>query len=183
MNSAVERWKSRLAALEPEERAELVDFLESLQPMDREIEAEQQVEAARRVDEIRSGRVIGRPAEEVLAELRTLYPPAPRDVATAMEILRSFRRRKRMYLMTVDLSNVQSFLTGFQIGGSGAGLQGPTEYWYEASERRGWGREAMGPIPPMREKGLDDEAIADELIEIEILALQFLAGDGPRADG
>ena len=40
----------------------------------------------------------------------------------------------------------------------------------------------MGPIPPMRERWLDDEAIMDELIEIEILALRLLAGDESLGD-
>jgi hypothetical protein len=101
----------------------------------------------------------------------------PQAAARAIEILRAFQHRKRMYLETVDLSNVQSFLLGFQIGGSAVGIPGPSERWYEASERRGWGREAMGPIPPMRERGMDDEAIMDELIEIEILALRLMAGE------
>ena len=183
MNPTIERWKAELAALAPEERAELAEFLlESPKPVDPENEAAWDAEAARRVEEIRAGRVVGRPVEGLLDELRRLYPPDAR-IAKGIEFLRTFRQRKRMYVQPVDVPNVESFLTGFRIGCMAAGLFGDHGPWNRASERRGWACGAMSPADVMRERGLDDEAIMDELIEIEMLALCLLAGDDARADG
>jgi hypothetical protein len=71
MSSAVEQWKDLLGALPNEERAELAHFLlVSLEPQDDEAESLWEVEASRRVAEIRSGTAKGRPLEEVLMELR-----------------------------------------------------------------------------------------------------------------
>ena len=39
---------------------------------------------------------------------------------------------------------------------------------HQVHERRGWRGSALGPIPHMREQGMTDEAIMDELIEIEV---------------
>jgi putative addiction module component (TIGR02574 family) len=75
MNPTVEHWKSQLAILPPEERAELADYLlSSLDDEHEAIEAAWEEEASRRVAEIRSGKVVGRPAEELLDQLRRLYP-------------------------------------------------------------------------------------------------------------
>lgn len=75
MNPTVEQWKSQLVALPPEEREELAHFLlSSLDDEDKEIEAAWEAEATRRVADIRAGRVVGRPVEELLDKLRELYP-------------------------------------------------------------------------------------------------------------
>ena len=71
MNSAIDQWKTQLAALTPGDRAELAHFLLSSLDSDEEgIEAAWDAEALRRIDEIRSGRATGRPVDNFLAELR-----------------------------------------------------------------------------------------------------------------
>ena len=75
MTANAERLKSELAALTPEDRAELARFL--VQSLDEQ--AEQGVEAAwdkelqRRAQEIESGQATGEPAENVVRELRAKY--------------------------------------------------------------------------------------------------------------
>jgi hypothetical protein len=107
----------------------------------------------------------------------------PEFEAKAIEYLRSFQKRKGMYVQPLDVPNVESFLTGFRIGCMATGLFRDHDPWNRASERRGWACGAMSPADVMRERGMDDEAIIDELIEIEILALQLLAEDAARDDG
>ncbi len=75
MTETVEQLKSRAVALTVPERADLAYFLlASLEPEEEGIEGAWRDEIDRRVDEIRSGHAIGRPADDLLAELRERYP-------------------------------------------------------------------------------------------------------------
>jgi putative addiction module component (TIGR02574 family) len=75
MNSVVEHWKNQLITLSTSERAELAHFLlSSLEPEDEGMETAWDAEASRRVAEISSAHAIGRPVEELLAELRERSP-------------------------------------------------------------------------------------------------------------
>jgi putative addiction module component (TIGR02574 family) len=75
MTETVEQLKSKAGALTVSERADLACFLlNSLEPEEAGAEEAWRVEIARRVAEIRNGQVVGRPADEVLAELRERYP-------------------------------------------------------------------------------------------------------------
>lgn len=72
MSQASDLFASQLAQLPTHERAELAHLLlQSLDDsQDADAEAAWEQEIARRVAEIESGRASGRPAEEVMAELR-----------------------------------------------------------------------------------------------------------------
>lgn len=76
MTETAEKLKTDLAALPADDRAELAYFL--LRSLDEE--ADPDAEAVlddvlrRRAEEIRSGKVVGAPLEEVLQELRERYP-------------------------------------------------------------------------------------------------------------
>src|SRR5262245_7695757 len=71
MTEAVEQLKSQAGSLSDPERAELACFLlTSLEPDEAGAEQAWRTEIARRVAEIRGGQAAGRPADEVLAELR-----------------------------------------------------------------------------------------------------------------
>lgn len=75
MTESVERLKAQAGALSGPERADLAYFLlTSLEPEEEGVEQAWRAEIARRVAEIRSGRAKGRPADEVLAELRERHP-------------------------------------------------------------------------------------------------------------
>ena len=70
MPTAMDRIKTQIKKLPVKQRAELVRFLvESLE--EGELDFDQ--ELARRVDEIKSGRARGTPAEHVFARLREKY--------------------------------------------------------------------------------------------------------------
>jgi putative addiction module component (TIGR02574 family) len=80
MTEAVEQLKSQAGALSLPERADLAYFLIiSLEPEEEGVEAAWRAEIARRVAEIRDGSAVGRPAEEVLKELRERYLTAAHD--------------------------------------------------------------------------------------------------------
>ena len=76
MSEGLESLKSQLSALTAKERAELAHFLiRSLEDGGEEgTEAAWQAELTRRVEDIDSGRVTGKPAEEILPELRDEQP-------------------------------------------------------------------------------------------------------------
>lgn len=71
MTDAVEQLKSQVITLSSAERADLAYFLlTSLEPEEEGVEEAWRQEIACRVTEIRNGQAVGRPIEEVLAELR-----------------------------------------------------------------------------------------------------------------
>jgi putative addiction module component (TIGR02574 family) len=75
MTQAVEQLKSQALTLSAAERADLAYFLlTSLEPEEEGVEEAWRKEIARRVSEVRSGQAVGRPIDEVLAELRERYP-------------------------------------------------------------------------------------------------------------
>ena len=75
MTETVEKLKGQLEQLTSRERADLVYFLiRSLEPEeDADADAAWEAELARRVADIKSGKVVGKPAAQVFAELRTQY--------------------------------------------------------------------------------------------------------------
>lgn len=75
MSSVIDIWKTQLIALPPADRVELAHFLlSSLEAEDDGVETAWDAEASRRAEEIRSGRAIGRPVDDLLAELHERYP-------------------------------------------------------------------------------------------------------------
>jgi putative addiction module component (TIGR02574 family) len=75
MSVTIDQLKSEMSTLPANERAELAHFLiESLENGPEEgVEAAWEAELARRSEEILSGKVTGRPAEQVFAEIRARY--------------------------------------------------------------------------------------------------------------
>lgn len=75
MAGKLERLKGQLEHLSTEDKLELAHFLlGSLEPEEEGVAAAWDLEIARRVEEIRSGRAAGMPAEDFFAELRREYP-------------------------------------------------------------------------------------------------------------
>jgi hypothetical protein len=108
-----------------------------------------------------------------------------------IEILRSFQKRKGMYVYPVNARAVQNFLHGFEASCSAFGFKFDRELWWTVGESRGWKRAPEGPARPMGAKGLSEDEIMDELIEIEIDTLREqgkratqpdAAVDGARGD-
>jgi putative addiction module component (TIGR02574 family) len=75
MTETAEKLKSQLSQLSTQERAELAYFL--IHSLDEGVETDAEsawdAELARRMEEIRSGKTIGEPADKVFAELREKY--------------------------------------------------------------------------------------------------------------
>ena len=73
MTETTERLKTQLSQLTIQERAELAHFL--IHSLDEGVDAEAawEAELVRRMDEIRSGKAIGEPADKVFTELRKKY--------------------------------------------------------------------------------------------------------------
>jgi putative addiction module component (TIGR02574 family) len=75
MTETAEKLKAQLSQLSMQERAELAHFL--IHPLDEGVDADAEAaweaELARRVEEIRSGKAVGEPADKVFAELRKKY--------------------------------------------------------------------------------------------------------------
>lgn len=75
MSDRLDTLKTQLGVLPIRERAELARFLiDSLEPPGDDDEAAWEIELARRVADIRSGRVAGKSADQVFAELRERFP-------------------------------------------------------------------------------------------------------------
>jgi putative addiction module component (TIGR02574 family) len=75
MTAAAEQFKAQLGSLSAEDRAELAYFLlTSLEPEEEGADEAWRGEIARRVAEVRGGQVVGKPAAELLKELREKYP-------------------------------------------------------------------------------------------------------------
>jgi putative addiction module component (TIGR02574 family) len=76
MSETLETLKSQLVALPPGDRAELADFLiDSLEEeSEGDVDATWNAELDRRMADIRSGQVTGKPAEQIFAELRERFP-------------------------------------------------------------------------------------------------------------
>ena len=72
MSETVEKLKEEIEILTNQERADIARFaIHSLdQGTDDDAEAAWEVELARRVSDIESGKAIGKPADQVFAELR-----------------------------------------------------------------------------------------------------------------
>jgi len=74
MNEHLEKLKSQLGQLTDTEKADLAHFLiSSLDEKDEDVEAAWEQELSRRSDEIQTGKVIGKPANQVFSELRKKY--------------------------------------------------------------------------------------------------------------
>jgi putative addiction module component (TIGR02574 family) len=74
MAETLDELKGRLRTLPEADRADLAHFLiHSLDDGEGDVEAAWEAEAARRLEELKSGLVVGKPAEQVFAELRAKY--------------------------------------------------------------------------------------------------------------
>ena len=76
MTETAQRLRSELATLDSDDRADLAYYL--LQSLDEEVdpnvEAEWDAELDRRIADIESGKLQGIPGDEVMAELREMFP-------------------------------------------------------------------------------------------------------------
>ena len=101
------------------------------------------------------------------------------DLATAISRLKDIKRRKSMWFRP-SVDNAQTFLAGYRgaLRAMGVEISAHSEH---VVERRGWVQSSIGYTPSMREKGLSEDEIIDELIEILVEELEgIVAGDRRR---
>jgi hypothetical protein len=91
-----------------------------------------------------------------------------------IQLLERLRKSKEMFLCPLTAAAMENYLNGFRGACSACGLEVPRKLRQQVVEKRGWKFSAAGPAGQMRDKGMDDEAIIDELAAIEIELLQQL---------
>ena|SRR5258706_9720152 len=86
-----------------------------------------------------------------------------------IRVLEDIRERLPLWVGTEPLAIIP-YLNGFYHGCHLFGLKGGgyDKVYEETVIERGWKWGSLGAMPSMREKGLDDEAIALELVTLEI---------------
>jgi len=95
-----------------------------------------------------------------------------------IEELERVRGRRMLFVGDNSSSAAASFLCGFQCACMILGLNLPYAMRLQATEERGWPPSAEAwSVSAMREQGLSDEAIADEMIAIDIGAWRHMAGE------
>jgi hypothetical protein len=96
------------------------------------------------------------------------------DFQHLLDVLKNARQRKEMYFQPVTVEAAENFLGGFSVACLACGVitHGDLEH---AQKTPGWKENSMGPLAEMRERSLTEEQIIDELIELEITAIQRAA--------
>src|SRR5262245_5915755 len=89
-----------------------------------------------------------------------------RDIEQTLRLLQA---RPHLFVGDVTLERIYVWLGGFGAGCAALGEKIDRDAYVKVLEGRGWAESAYGEIPQMRKKGLSDEQIIRELIEIQIL--------------
>ena len=89
-----------------------------------------------------------------------------------LALLDHMRRRTGMYVQPVEIATVQSFLHGLQKGCAFGGLKVTQEVYEAVAAARGWKWRAAGIIWHIKAKKLDDAAIIQELITVQMEAFR-----------
>ena len=85
-----------------------------------------------------------------------------------IEHLEHVRNRPEMYAGEVSERAFYAYLSGFDAACTVLGHARSYDLYLQVCEERGWGMNALGPQKRMREMGLSEQAIVDELLTIEI---------------
>ena len=97
-------------------------------------------------------------------------------VERLVEVLNELKRRPNGYVYPVNTDNLRAYLSGLNRGFLVAlNSSEPKEKWYQlvdarrdATRNRGWKVLSISADYEMREKGIPEEDIIQEMIEIEI---------------
>ncbi len=93
-----------------------------------------------------------------------------RNIVGQLELVRG---RKMMFIGSSSSLAMSAYLSGYHSAAQALGVLLPYENWQSAKEERGWLRSAeVWPVSEMRERGMADEAMADEMLAIDIAAWQ-----------
>jgi hypothetical protein len=95
-----------------------------------------------------------------------------------LDLLEHVRSRKDMYFEHVNSEAVENFIVGFVVACGAADIPLTWSVWHDVADARGWQADGRSPVSVMRERGLSDDLVADELFQILIAAVgQVLPAD------
>ena len=96
-----------------------------------------------------------------------------------IQMLEQIQERPGLFVAPLTSSSMSDFLSGFDTACYALGLPLPFEMRQQAKEERGWPRLAeVWSVSAMQERGLSDEAIAAEMLCIDIGAWRRMAEAG-----
>lgn len=92
-----------------------------------------------------------------------------------MQLLQQVQKQKGMFLFPLSVASLENYLNGFRAASAACGIEVPRKLRQQVLESRGWKFAGAGPVPQMKERGLTEEAMLEELLEIEIEQLRRLS--------
>ena len=96
------------------------------------------------------------------------------DIERILYALENMRQRQPMYLEAVNIEAMVNFIHGFNLGIFTLGFKIPDMVYEQAYKQRGWEYTARGAWQDMRDRGLSEETIMDELLAVEMDAWRLL---------
>ena len=96
-------------------------------------------------------------------------------IAELIVRLQHVMKHPAMYMGDVTIASALSFQAGLYCACSAIGMPLTTTLCSRASNSRGWEYGSSGAVQPMREAGLTEEQIVQELLLIEIKMLELVA--------
>lgn len=101
-----------------------------------------------------------------------MKPPAVPPLERLIQLLQQVQKQKGMFVFPLDVASMENYLNGFRAASAACGFEIPRKLRQQVIESRGWKHAGAGPVPQMKDKGMAEEAMMDELIEIEIEQLR-----------
>jgi hypothetical protein len=125
------------------------------------------------LDQIRAYAVCGAPVFQIYRWSWVEQSFDRQQVRLLIEFLRAAMEHKGMVFGSAEIPHFLDWFMGFSQGISFAGLtinRTPESIWWSVAHERGWALSSQIPWWQMREKGMCDDAIIDEILTIEIEA-------------
>ena len=104
-------------------------------------------------------------------------------IVKLIELLRMVQTQPAMYMGRVTADATVSFCGGIWCVCYASGISLTNGIRSQATESRGWQYTSTGGVDLMREQGLTEEQIVQELLLIEIAMLELVANDLEGAPG
>ena len=95
-----------------------------------------------------------------------------------LHLLESACKRNAMYFNPVDGVAALNFVMGVMGAADALGVSLPREKRDQVIEQRGWQYRPVGLVAEMKERGMSDEAAADEILAIEVETWRLCQSSG-----
>lgn len=99
------------------------------------------------------------------------------QIRALIDSLELVRQRPAMFMGWTKTNSAEIFLAGFDTASEAVGIDGSRERMVKAGEARGWEFSSTGFTPHMRERGMGEAEMVDELIAIHIDAYRSLLSE------